>query len=152
VETVECWQLALARQDGPSVLALTRQGVPQLRLAHDEHNRCAAGAYEIVPAEGYAAVSLFATGSEVSIAIEARKHLRQQGVPARVVSGRCFGLFFDAREGPGGGGVGEAPARVGGGAGVRRGWDKIIGSDGAFVGMPGYGASAPAKDLYRHFG
>src|SRR5215217_2797688 len=80
VETVECWQLAL-EADRPSILALTRQNLPQLRLAHEDHNSCAAGAYEIVPAEDKNAdVSLFATGSEVSIAVEARKFLRERGV------------------------------------------------------------------------
>ena len=81
VETVECWQLALEARDQPSVLALTRQNLPQLRLGHDENNKCAAGAYEIVPADGpVAMVSIFATGSEVAIAVEARKFLREKGV------------------------------------------------------------------------
>ena len=79
VETIECWQLALEAHDRPSVLALTRQNLPQLRLAHDDKNRCAAGAYEIVPAEKVAQVSLFASGSEVAIAVEARKFLRERG-------------------------------------------------------------------------
>src|SRR5215211_4991197 len=152
VETAECWQLALERADGPSILALTRQNVPQLRLGHDESNRCASGAYEIVPAEGVAAVSLFASGSEVSIAIEARKFLRERGLSARVVSVPCFELFLaapaDARRAT----IGDAPVKVGVEAAVRQGWDQIIGSDGVFVGMSGFGASAPAKDLYRHFG
>ena len=152
VETAECWQLALERADGPSILALTRQNVPQLRLGHDESNRCASGAYEIVPAEGVAAVSLFASGSEVSVAIEARKFLRERGLSARVVSVPCFELFLaapaDARRAI----IGDAPVKVGVEAAVRQGWDQIIGSDGVFVGMSGFGASAPAKDLYRHFG
>ena len=93
VETIECWQLALEAHDRPSVLALTRQNLPQLRLAHDDKNRCAAGAYEIVPAEKVAQVSLFASGSEVAIAVEARKFLRERGVYARVVSVPCFELF-----------------------------------------------------------
>ena len=93
VETIECWQLALEAHDRPSVLALTRQNLPQLRLGHDEKNRCAAGAYEIVPAERDAQVSLFASGSEVAIAVEARKFLRERGVMARVVSVPCFELF-----------------------------------------------------------
>src|SRR3954452_21601336 len=93
VETVECWQLAIESTHGPSVLALTRQNVPQLRLGHEESNRCAAGAYEIVPAEKEAEVSLFATGSEVSIAAEACKLLRERGVSARVVSVPCFELL-----------------------------------------------------------
>src|SRR5262249_59908009 len=93
VETLECWQLALERADGPSVLALTRQNLPQLRLGHDRGNRCAAGAYEIVPAEKLADVSLFASGSEVSIAVAARGYLRERGGYGRVVAVPCFELF-----------------------------------------------------------
>jgi transketolase len=152
VETVECWQLALARHDGPSVLALTRQNVPQLRLGHDEHNRCATGAYEIVPADGLARVSLFATGSEVSIAIAARKILRERGIVARVVSVPSFELFRAAPDDVRRSVIGDAPVRVGVEAAIRQGWDEIIGSDGAFVGMTGFGASGPYKELYRHFG
>jgi transketolase len=152
VETIECWQLALEHRDGPSVLALTRQNVPQLRLAHADRNRSASGAYEIVPADGVAAVSLFASGSEVSIAIEARKFLRDQRVSARVVSVPCFELFLAAPDDVRQAIIGDAPVKVGVEAAVRQGWDRIIGSDGAFVGMTGFGASAPYKDLYRHFG
>jgi len=152
VETVECWQLALRRTEGPSVLALTRQNVPQLRLGHDESNRSSSGAYEIVPAENIAAVSLFASGSEVSIAIEARKFLRQRGLSARVVSVPCFELFLSAPDSMRRAIIGDAPVRVAVEAGVRQGWDQIIGSDGAFVGMDRFGASAPYKDLYRRFG
>jgi transketolase len=152
VETLECWQLALEAKDYPSVLALTRQNLPQLRLGHDERNRCAAGAYEIVPAEHNAMVSIFATGSEVSIAVEARKFLRQKGVFARVVSVPCFELFFAAPEPERRAVIGDAPVKVAVEAAMRQGWDAIIGSDGAFVGMTGFGASAPAKDLYKHFG
>jgi transketolase len=153
VETVECWQLALEARKGPSVLALTRQSLPQLRLGFDETNRCAAGAYEIVPAEkGAAQVSLFASGSEVSIAIEARKFLRDKGVAARVVSVPCFALFFAQPESVRREIIGDAAVRVGVEAAVRQGWDAIIGTDGAFVGMTGFGASAPYKDLFKHFG
>jgi transketolase len=153
VETIECWQLALTHRDRPSVLALTRQNLPQLRLGHDEHNSCAAGAYEIVPAEGgEAEVSLFATGSEVAIAIAARKFLRERGVSSRVVSVPCFELFLVADEDLRNEVIGAAPVRVGVEAAIRQGWDAIIGSDGAFVGMSTFGASAPYKDLYRHFG
>jgi transketolase len=151
VETAECWQLALESRDRPSVLALTRQNLPLLRTTFDAENRCAAGAYEIVPSEGRAQVSLFATGSEVSIAVEARKLLSERGVPARVVSVPCFELMLEnpdaARRV-----IGNAPVKVAVEAAVRQGWDAIIGSDGAFVGMAGFGASAPYKDLYRHFG
>ncbi len=152
VETIECWQLALEAHDRPSVLALTRQNLPQLRLGHDEKNRCAAGAYEIVPAERDAQVSLFASGSEVAIAVEARKFLRERGVMARVVSVPCFELFAALPEAEREEVIGPARVRVGIEAAVRQGWDAIIGSDGAFVGMTGFGASAPYKELYKHFG
>jgi transketolase len=152
VETVECWQLALEHAESPSVLALTRQNLPQLRLGHDEANRCAAGAYEIVPAEKRAQVSLFASGSEVSIAVEARKFLRERGVAARVVSVPCFELFLDLPAAERDEVIGTAPVKVAVEAAVRQGWDAIIGSDGGFIGMTGFGASAPHKDLYRQFG
>jgi transketolase len=153
VETIECWELALENKTGPSVLALTRQNLPQLRLGRDEHNRCAVGAYEIVPAEGpVATVSLFATGSEVSIAVEARKYLRQKGVFARVVSVPCFELFLAQPDAVRRAVIGTAPVKVAVEAAVRQGWDQIIGTEGAFVGMSTFGASAPYKDLYRHFG
>jgi transketolase len=152
VETVECWQLALEHAESPSVLALTRQNLPQLRLGHDEANRCAAGAYEIVPAEKRAQVSLFASGSEVSIAVEARKFLRERGVAARVVSVPCFELFLALPAADRDEVIGTAPVKVAVEAAVRQGWDAIIGSDGGFIGMTGFGASAPHKDLYRQFG
>ena len=152
VETVECWQLALEHSESPSVLALTRQNLPQLRLGHDEANRCAAGAYEIVPADKRAQVSLFASGSEVSIAVEARKFLRERGVAARVVSVPCFELFLALPAAERDEVIGTAPVKVAVEAAVRQGWDAIIGSDGGFVGMTGFGASAPHKDLYRQFG
>jgi transketolase len=152
VETVECWELAVETVSGPSVLALTRQNLPQLRAGFHAENRCAAGAYELVPAEDKAAVSLFASGSEVAIAIEARKLLAERGIAARVVSVPCVELFLAAPAERRATVVGAAPVRVAVEAAVRQGWDAIIGSDGAFVGMAGFGASAPYKDLYAHFG
>jgi transketolase len=152
VETLECWQLALEHKDGPSVLALTRQNLPQLRNSLDAENRCAAGAYEISAADGKADVSLFATGSEVSIAVDAQKLLKERGVAARVVSVPSFELFFAADAATRRAALGQTRVNVGVEAAVRQGWDAIIGSDGAFVGMTGFGASAPYKDLYRHFG
>jgi transketolase len=152
VETVECWQLALKSAHTPSILVLTRQNLPQLRLTNDTENHCAAGAYELVAADGKADVSLFATGSEVSIAVEARKLLAGHGVAARVVSVPCFELFFAAAPEVQRAVIGDAKVRVGVEAAIRQGWDPIIGLDGAFVGMTSFGASAPAKDLYRHFG
>jgi transketolase len=153
VETIECWQLALETASGPSVLALTRQNVPQLRLGLDPENRCARGAYELVAAEdGAAAVSLFATGSEVAIAVAARKLLAARGVSARVVSVPCLELFLAAPQAARAAVVGEAQVNVAVEAGIRQGWDAIIGSDGGFVGMTSFGASAPYKELYQHFG
>jgi transketolase len=152
VETAECWQLALENKSGPSVLALTRQNVPQLRLAFDAGNRCARGAYELVAADGAASVSLFASGSEVAIAAAAQKLLAAQGVPARVVSVPCFELLLAAPEAERGAIIGEAPIKVAVEAGIRQGWDEIIDSSGTFVGLSGFGASGPYKQLYQHFG
>jgi transketolase len=152
VETVECWQLALAHREGPSVLALTRQNLPQLRQGFDADNRCATGAYEIAAAPGEAAVTLFATGSEVAIAIQAQKLLAGRGVAARVVSVPCFELLRARPQAERAGIIGRGPVRVAVEAAIRQGWDEIIGSEGAFVGMTTFGASAPAKDLYQHFG
>jgi transketolase len=152
VETIECWQLALEARNRPSVLALTRQNLPQLRLAFEESNRCAAGAYEIVSAQGNADVSVFATGSEVAIAVEAQKLLRGRGVEARVVSVPCFELLRSRPAAERQSIIGTAPVRIAVEAAIRQGWDEIIGSEGAFVGMTTFGASAPGRDLYGHFG
>jgi transketolase len=153
VETVECWQLALESEGGPSVLALTRQNVPQLRHGFDERNRCAAGAYELITAgDDAAAVSLFASGSEVAIAVEAKKLLAARKISARVVSVPCFELFFAAPEAKRAAVIGHAKVNVAVEAGIRQGWDAIIGSAGAFVGMTGFGASGPSKELYQRFG
>jgi len=152
VETVECWQLALENSAGPSILALTRQNLPQLRSGFDAANRCAEGGYEILPAPAKAEVSLFATGSEVSIAVEAQKILGERGVGARVVSVPCFELFRALPAAKRRDVIGAAPVKVAVEAAIRQGWDEIIGSDGAFIGMTSFGASAPYKELYRHFG
>jgi transketolase len=152
VETAECWQLALQAHDRPSVLALTRQTVPQIRIALEQANRCAAGAYEIAPAQADAEVSLFASGSEVALAVAAQDILRARGVAARVVSVPCFELFRALPAAEQRAAIGRARVKVAVEAGVRQGWDEIIGQDGAFIGMTGFGASAPYKDLYRHFG
>jgi transketolase len=152
VETLECWQLALEAKDRPSVLALTRQNLPQLRRSNDTENRCAAGAYEISKADGEAKVSIFASGSEVSLAVEAQKLLAARGIVARVVSVPCMDLFLEAPEATRAALIGNAPVKVGVEAAIRQGWDAIIGSDGIFVGMSGFGASAPYKELYSHFG
>jgi len=153
VEAVECWDLALRAKDTPSVLALTRQNLPQLRKSYTTSNLCASGAYEILPVEGdNVDVSIFASGSEVAIAVEAAQLLNRQGKPARVVSVPCFELFFALPAEKRHAIIGGAEVNVAVEAGVRQGWDAIIGSDGVFVGMDSFGASAPVKDLYRHFG
>jgi transketolase len=153
VETAECWELALQSNDAPSVLALTRQNVPQLRQGFDEMNRCALGAYELAAADDDAAVvSLFASGSEVAIAMDAKKLLAAKKVSARVVSVPCFELLFAAPEAKRAAIIGNAQVNVAVEAAVREGWDAIVGSHGAFVGMSTFGASAPYKDLYQHFG
>ncbi len=153
VETAECWELALQARKTPSVLALTRQNLPQLRQGFDEQNRCAQGAYEISPASnGRVAVSFFATGSEVSLAVDAQKLLAARGLSSRVVSIPCFELFLAASADERRRIIGDAEVNVGVEAAVRQGWDAIIGTDGAFVGMSTFGGSAPYKDLYKHFG
>jgi transketolase len=153
VETVECWELALRSRERPSVLALTRQDLPQLRQGFDADNRCAQGAYEISPAtDAKPVVSLFATGSEVSIALDAQQLLAERGLSSRVVSIPCFELFLAASADERRRVIGEAQVKVGVEAAVRQGWDAIIGTDGAFVGMSTFGGSAPYKDLYKHFG
>ncbi|MGO8835767.1 MAG: transketolase [Roseiarcus sp.] len=151
VETVECWQAALEARTSPSILALTRQNLPALRRAHVPENLCALGAYEISPASGEAAVSIFASGSEVSLAVAAQKILAERNVAARVVSVPCLELFLDQDEAYRVQVIGAAKVRVGVEAAVRQGWDALIG-DGPFIGMTGFGASAPYKALYQHFG
>ncbi len=152
VETLECWELALQAKDRPSALALTRQNLQQVSKDFLDGNRCAAGAYELAAAEGKAQVSIFATGSEVAIALDAKKLLAAKGVQARVVSIPCFELFAEAPEATRRAVIGDAPVKIGVEAAVRMGWDAIIGHDGIFVGMNSFGASAPFKDLYKSFG
>jgi transketolase len=151
VETVECWQAALEKPHAPSILALTRQNLPALRRTHVAENLCVKGAYEISPAEGSAAVSIFASGSEVSLAVAAQQLLKGRGVAARVVSVPCMDAFFDQPEDYRRSVIGSAKVKVGVEAAVRFGWDAIIG-DGPFIGMKGFGESGPYKAVYQHFG
>ncbi|MHA1565243.1 MAG: transketolase, partial [Alphaproteobacteria bacterium] len=152
IETVECWQLALESDSTPSVLALTRQGLPTLREEHVEGNLCACGAYEISPVEADAEVSLFATGSEVEIAVAAKAILEEAGVAARVVSVPCFELFLQQSADYQNDIIGSAPVKIAIEAAIRQGWDRLIGNDGIFVGMDGFGASGPYQQLYTKFG
>ncbi len=157
VETAEAWEIALAQKTTPTVLSLTRQGVPAVRIAHSAKNLTAQGAYVLAEAEGKRQVILIATGSEVSVALKARDLLQGQGIGARVVSMPCMELFaaqpdaYRRRVLPAG------PVRVGVEAGVRlAGWDRWLLGERArksdFVGMTGFGASAPAEILFREFG
>jgi transketolase len=152
VETAECWALALERGTGPSVLALTRQGLAPVRTTHVHENMCARGAYEVAAADGAARVSLIATGSEVGLALAARERLQADGIPSRVVSMPCWELFAEKDPATRASVLGEGTLKVGIEAAVSMGWERWLGDDGLFVGMDGFGASAPAKDLYKHFG
>jgi transketolase len=152
VETTECWELALNRIDGPTVLALTRQNLPQLRTTAPAENPCSLGGYELVAAQGEAKVSLFASGSEVEIAVAAQKQLAERGIASRVVSVPSLELLLAQPADRKNAIIGNAPVKIAIEAAVRWGWDAVIGQDGEFVGMHGFGASAPAKDLYKHFG
>jgi transketolase len=152
IETVECWQAALEDKNTPSIIALTRQGLPAVRLSHEEENLCAGGAYELASADGEAQVSLFATGSEIEIALAARDILQGGGIPTRVVSVPSWERFKARTAAERQSVIGTAPARVAVEAGVEQGWNLFLGDTGVFVGMTGFGASAPINDLYNHFG
>ncbi|RMD90693.1 MAG: transketolase [Alphaproteobacteria bacterium] len=155
VETAECWQSALGWQHA-SVLALSRQSLPQVRFTHSEENLSARGAYILAEATGGTPRAiLIGTGSEVHLALEAREALEADGVPTQVVSMPCQELFAIQDAGYVsrvlGHGI-DGVVRVAVEAAVSFGWERYVGPDGAFIGMTGFGASAPAADLYRHFG
>ena len=157
VETAECWELALANAERPSVLALTRQGVPCLRAGaggNGTGNACAHGGYVLREASGETPrVVLLATGSECAIADEARQTLEADGVPTRLVSLPCWALFDEQEPSYRDGVLGDAyTVRIAVEAASPFGWERYVGPAGAIVGMRGFGASAPAKDLYAHFG
>jgi transketolase len=152
IETAECWELALQSEDRPSALVLSRQNLPMLRQAYTVENRSARGAYLLREPDGRRAVTLLATGSEVEIAVAAAEKLEaEHGVAAAVVSMPCWELFEEQDAAYRKSVLGTAP-RVAIEAAARLGWDRWTGESGAFVGMAGFGASAPAPDLYRHFG
>jgi transketolase len=155
VETAECWQIALEHKNTPSGMMLSRQAVPTQRKNHKKENMSAKGAYILAEGTGGATkrkVTLMATGSEVEIAMEARNTLQKEGVSTAVISMPCWELFetqttaYQAKV------LGKGTVKVGVEAALRFGWDKYLGSDGGFVGMTGFGASAPAPALYEHFG
>ena len=151
-EAAECWQIALETVKTPSTLALTRQNLPALRTEFTEENPCRLGAYELATADGEAEVTIFASGSEVEIAVAARAQLRRAGHPTRVVSVPCFELFEKQSAAYQEALIGNAPVKVAIEAGIRLGWDRFIGLDGIFIGMHGFGASGTIEQLYPHFG
>jgi transketolase len=152
VETAECWQLSLESEKNPSILALTRQGVPLQRTEFTEDNKCAKGAYILAESDGELQTTIFATGSEVEIAIEARKELQEQGIGTRVVSVPCVELFEKQDSEYKVSLLCNNSVKVAIEAAIKQGWEKFIGPHGIFIGMEGFGASAPIKDLYENFG
>ena len=151
VECAECWELALLDRDTPSVLALSRQGLPLLRTTHTDANLSAKGAYLLIEPEGPRDVTLIGTGSELMLAVAAASELAGEGIKAAVVSMPCWELFEAQTEAYRNEVLGEAP-RVAVEAAVPFGWSKWLGARSSFIGMHGFGASAPAQDLYKHFG
>ncbi|QPC85950.1 transketolase [Mesorhizobium sp. NBSH29] len=152
METAECWQLALRSEKTPSTLALTRQNLPAVRTEASAENLCGYGAYELAAADGEAVVTIFASGSEVEIALAARELLQSHGHGTRVVSVPCFELFEKQPDDYRRKMIGDSSVKMAIEAGIRQGWDAFIGSDGLFVGMNGFGASGTIEQLYAHFG
>ena len=152
VETAECWEIALETEERPSILSLSRQSLPALRSEFSEENLCLRGGYLIGDVEGERQVTLIASGSEVSIAIEAKNLLQQEGIEAAVVSMPCLDLFLEEDADYRKEVLGEGCAKVVVEAAIRQGWDALLGPQDSFIGMKGFGASAPASDLYQHFG
>ncbi len=153
VETAECWALALGHKDRPSLIALTRQTVPPVRTEAQAANLSADGAYVLAAApSGTAAVSLLATGSEVSVALAAREQLLAEGIEAAVVSMPCWELFDQRPAADREAVLGGDCVRVAVEAGAAFGWDRYVGAGGGVVGLTRFGKSAPGKDLFEDFG
>ncbi|HEY5289966.1 MAG TPA: transketolase, partial [Caulobacteraceae bacterium] len=149
-ETYLCWKAALEEKHAPSVMALSRQKTSA--VCTDRAPAVAQGAYELAGADGAARVTIFSAGTEVAVALAARDLLQAEGVPVRVVSAPCWELFARQDEAYQATVIGAAPVRVAVEAGVRQGWDRFIGEHGVFIGMTGFGASAPYERLYQEFG
>ena len=153
VETAECWQLALNRTDGPAVLALSRQGLEQLRHGDDVMpNMSARGGYVLQDASDEAEIVLLATGSEVGLAASAQSQLEASGHPTRLVSVPCLDTLLEQDKAYQDSLLGQNARIVVVEAGINMGWDRLTAGRGQFIGMSGFGASAPAADLYNHFG
>ena len=151
VETAECWKLAVSARATPSVMALSRQKTAAVRTAASGENLSAHGAYQLAAAGSPARVTLFASGTEVAVALAARDLLEADGIGTRVVSTPCWELFEAQTDRYKAAVIGETEVKAAVEAGVRMGWDRFIGADGVFVGMKGFGASAPAEKLYEAF-
>jgi len=151
VEAAECWKCALESKRATSIMALSRQKTAAVRTEASAENLSAHGAYQLLPAGSPAQVTLFATGTEVAVAVAARDILEAEGVGTRVVSMPCWELFEDQTDRYRSAVLGDTPVKVAIEAAVRTGWDRYIGADGIFVGMTGFGASAPAERLYQEF-
>jgi transketolase len=152
VETAECWALALVRADGPSLLALTRQNLSQLRLGRSAENLCGRGAYRLREASVERRVVLVGTGSEVELAMSVAEALEARGIGADVVSMPCWSLF-DAQGADYRRDLLPADAlKVSIEAGTTLGWERYVGSDGLAIGLDRFGASGPAEDLFKRFG
>ena len=155
IETIECWQIALESKSTPSGMMLSRQGISTLRKIHNKNNLSLQGAYVLAEGKGGAGkrqVTLMATGSEVEIAIKARSLLQSDNVSTAVVSMPCWELFDAQSAAYRTKVLGKKTVKIGIEAALRFGWDKYLGPDDGFVGMSGFGASAPATRLYEHFG
>ena len=151
IETAECWELSVERTEGPSLHALTRQGLPPVRSSADK-NMCSRGGYVLKAGAGADDIVLLASGSEVHLAVEAHKTLADHGISARVVSVPCMDLFLDQDEKYIRSVIGKDLPKIAIEAGIRQGWDGLIGRNGGFVGMNSFGASAPGAALFEHFG
>lgn len=157
VETVECWEMALLSSSRPSVLALSRQNLPNVRQHHGhdsplEKNLCAQGGYILTESPLDHQVTLIATGSEVSLALDTRDKLAEKGVGARVVSLPCWELFKEQSPSYQRNVLGSNVLRVSLEAASSFGWETFVGSEGLMFGLDTFGASAPYQDLYEHFG
>lgn len=152
IEAMECWQIALQTKTAPSALALSRQKTPAVRTVAATENLSAKGAYEIKAANGEAQATLFGTGTELALALKAAETLEAEGVATRVVSVPSFELFEQQDAAYQGSVIGRGTVRVAVEAAIKQGWERFIGEDGAFIGMTGFGASAPAEVLYEKFG
>jgi len=152
IEAMECWQIALQTKTAPSALALSRQKTPAVRTVAASENLSAKGAYEIKAANGEAKVTLFGTGTELALALEAASVLEAEGTPTRVVSVPSFELFEQQDAAYQAAVIGRGTVRVAVEAAIKQGWERFIGEDGAFIGMSSFGASAPAEVLYEKFG